>query len=138
MATDHGIVLYDGVCGFCDRVVRWLLDHDPAGWFRYAPLQGATAAELRARHAEIPEELDTVVYIECDAGEECVYLRSEAAFRIVAKLAAPWRWLALFRVLPRGFTDFVYLRFVRARYRMFGRLDACRLPSGPEQSRFLA
>jgi predicted DCC family thiol-disulfide oxidoreductase YuxK len=130
------IVLFDGVCGFCDRLVRWLLARD-AGRFVYAPLQGRAAAALRARHPEIPAGLETLVYVESgDAGEQ-VYLRSDAMFRVMAQLPAPWRWLAALRHLPRALTDFAYARFVRRRYRLFGRLEACRLPDPDQRSRFL-
>lgn len=138
MNPEYGILLYDGVCGFCDRLVQWLLEHDTDGWLRYAPLQGETAAALRERHSEIPESLDTMVYVECGGGEERVYTRSDAAFRVASRLGVPWRWMAVFRCLPRALTDALYLAIVKSRYRIFGQLEACRVPTGPEQSRFLA
>jgi len=131
------LVLYDGVCGFCDRMVRWLLDRDPGGVFRFAPLQGDAARALRARHPEIPEDFDTVVYVRADADGERVFLRSEAIFEICESLGGAWRRVAWLRVLPRALTDFAYLLFARIRYRVFGRLDACRIPSGAERERFL-
>lgn len=137
------LVLYDGVCGFCDRLVRWLLDHDPEGRLRYAPLQGETARALRARHPEIPEDVDTVVYVlaslgpDPDAAGERVYLRSEAVFRIFEVLGGPWRRVAWLGVLPRALTDLAYRLFARIRYRVFGRFDACRIPNGAEKQRFL-
>jgi predicted DCC family thiol-disulfide oxidoreductase YuxK len=131
------LVLYDGVCGFCDRLLRWLLDHDPEGHFRFAPLQGEAARALRARHPEIPEDLDTVVYIHAGPDGERVYLRSEAMFRIFGVLGGPWRRIAWLGVLPRALTDLGYGLFARVRYLVFGRLDACRLPTGAERERFL-
>ncbi len=135
-AEARRIVLYDGVCGFCDRLVRWLLARD-GGRFVYAPLQGRTAAALRARHSEIPEELETLVYVESDARGERIYLRSDAIFRVLGQLGAPWRWLAGLRHLPRALTDFAYAQFVRRRYRLFGRFAACRVPEPSERGRFL-
>jgi predicted DCC family thiol-disulfide oxidoreductase YuxK len=131
------LVLYDGFCGFCDRMVRWLLDRD-RGRLAYAPLQGPTAAELRARHPEIPEALETLIYVETgENGFETVSMRSEAVFRLAAQLAPPWNALAWLRWLPRPLTDLAYRSFARHRYRLFGRLDDCRLPSPEERSRFL-
>ena len=117
--------------------MRWLLDHDPRARLRYAPLQGETASALRARHSQIPDELDTVVYVEADAAGERVFLRSDAVLRALAQLEAPWRWLAALRVLPRGLRDAAYRGFAQRRYRWFGRFDACRLPSPEEKPRFL-
>jgi len=131
------IVLFDGVCAFCDGAVRWLLARDPGARLRFAPLQGRTAAALRARHPEIPEAFETLVYVERDADGERVYLRSAALFRVLAQLESPWRHVAKLRWLPRGLCDFAYRIFARLRYRLFGRLDACRLPGSEDAQRFL-
>lgn len=135
-AEAAGIVLFDGVCGFCDAVVRWMLRHDPEGGLRFAPLQGATAARLRARHPAIPEGLETLVYVEGPAGAERIYLRSEAVFRAAAAIAAP-AWVGLAARLPRALTDAAYRLVARVRYRLFGRLDACRVPGPGERERML-
>jgi predicted DCC family thiol-disulfide oxidoreductase YuxK len=133
-----GLVLFDGVCGFCDAAVRWLLRHDPQGRLRFAPLQGAAAAHLRARHPEIPEGLETLVYVEARGGEgERVYLRSEAVFRACAQLPEAPRWIGWLARLPRGLTDLGYRALARLRYRLFGRLDACRVPGPGERERML-
>ncbi len=131
------VVFYDGVCGFCDRSVSWLLARDPEGRFRFAALQGETAAELRARHPQLPRDLDTLVYVESEGGRERVFLRSRAIFRLLAQLDPPWRWLAWLRWLPRPLTDLGYRLFARIRYRVFGRLESCRLPTAEERARFL-
>ena len=130
------LVLYDGVCGFCDGAVRWLLAHDPSGRLGYAPLQGETAAALRRQHPEIPLDLETLVLVESGGGSSRVFLRTEALWRVSAQLAGPWRWLAWLRWLPRGLRDFGYGLFVPRRYRWFGRLEACRIPDASERERF--
>ncbi|NRA08630.1 MAG: DUF393 domain-containing protein [Myxococcales bacterium] len=131
------LVLFDGVCGFCDAAVRWLVAHDPGGRFHLAPLQGASAAALRARHGDFPDEGETLVYVEQQGGSERVHLRSDAVLRIFAELPGPWRWLASLRVLPRALRDTLYAAFARIRYRVFGKLDSCRVPSPQERARFL-
>ena len=131
------LVLFDGVCGFCDAAVRWLVAHDPGGRFHLAPLQGASAAALRARHGDFPDEGETLVYVEQQGGSERVHLRSDAVLRIFAELPGPWRWLASLRVLPRALRDTLYAAFAGIRYRVFGKLDSCRVPSPQERARFL-
>ncbi len=132
-ALPDRLVLYDGVCGFCNASVQWLVAHDRAGRLRYAPLQGSTAAALRARLPEIPSDIDTIVFIE--GGE--VLLRSRAAFRIVRQLPAPWGWLGATAVLPTFLTDAGYRLVAAVRYRIWGRLAACRVPAAHEQELFL-
>lgn len=131
------LVLFDGVCGFCDDAVQWLLARDPTGRLHFAPLQGETAAALRRLHPEIPEDLDTLVFVESQAGGSRVYLRSQAIFRACGQLAGPWRSLALLRFLPRAASDAGYRWFARRRYAWFGKLDACRVPDASVRRRFL-
>jgi predicted DCC family thiol-disulfide oxidoreductase YuxK len=130
------LVLFDGVCGFCDSAIRWLLAHDPEGQLAFAPLQGETAAALRSLHPEIPSEPESLALVESGREGSRVYLGSEAIWRIAAQLAGPWRALAWLRWLPQALRDFAYRQFARRRYRWFGRLEACRLPGAEERARF--
>lgn len=131
------LVLFDGECAFCDGAVRWLMQRDPDRLLRFAPLQGETAARLRRRHPSLPRDVDSLVFVEARDGTERLLLRSEAVFRVcelLDALPAGLRWLAR---LPRPLADLGYRIFARLRYRVFGRLDACRLPSPEERALFL-
>jgi predicted DCC family thiol-disulfide oxidoreductase YuxK len=127
------IVLYDGVCGLCHKTVRWLLTRLRDDALVFAPLQGETAAAFRARHPEIPDELDSVIYI--DSGR--VHVRSKAFLYSSKHLNRPWRWAHLFRWFPGFILDLAYRLVARVRYRVWGKLDSCQLPTTTEQSRFL-
>ena len=131
------LVLFDGTCGFCDASVRWALERDPEGRLCFAPLQGPTAASLRARHPSFPEGLDSVVFVDASDGTERIYLRSEAVFRIWSELEPERRLLRWLRKVPRPLADLGYLLVKSVRHRLFGRLDACRVPSPDERARFL-
>ena len=130
-------MLFDGVCNICNTTVDALLQRDAEGLLHFAPLQGETAAALRRRHPEIPDDVDTMVLVDAADDGERVYLRSEAVFRIW-ELVEPGRpllrWL---RPLPRWLTDLAYRIFVRNRYRLFGHSDTCRVPTPQERNRFL-
>ena len=137
-AGERHLLLFDGICTFCNGSVRWLAARDPQAKLRFAPLQGETAAALRARHPEIPEALETMVYVRMDASGERVFLRTEGLWRVLALLESPWRHAApLLRALPRRLRDRLYLAFARRRYRLFGTLDACPIPTTEEARRFL-
>ena len=127
------LVLYDGVCGFCDGSVQWLLAHDPRQRLRFAALQGTTADALRARFPEMPRDIDTVVFVD----EGRVYLRSAAAFAILRHLPDPWPWVAVWRFIPSPISDLGYRAIAAVRYRIWGKLDACRIPKPEERARFL-
>lgn len=127
------VLLYDGTCGLCDRSVQWILRHERDRELTFAPLQGATAAALRARHHDIPEQLDTVVLVQDDH----VRLRSKAFLYAARHLRAPWRWAYALRWLPALVFDLGYRVIARVRYRVWGRVDACAMPASEHRARFL-
>jgi predicted DCC family thiol-disulfide oxidoreductase YuxK len=127
------IVLYDGTCGLCSKSVRWILQHERDRELRFAPLQGSTAAELRAKHPEIPAELDSVVLVDADR----VYLRSKTFLHVARHLRRPWRVGYYLRWLPGFVLDLGYRVIARLRYRIWGRVDGCDVPSPENRARFL-
>jgi predicted DCC family thiol-disulfide oxidoreductase YuxK len=127
------IVLYDGVCGLCHRAVAFLLERDRERAFHFAPLQGDTAARLRALHPEIPTELSTVVYV--DGGR--VHLRGKAFLHMARHLPRPWRWGYHLRWIPSFLIDPFYWVVARTRYRLFGKHDTCKVPDAPDRARLL-
>jgi len=131
------LVLYDGVCGICDRSVQWLIDHDPADRLHFAPLQGSTAAALRRDHPGIPDDIDTIVYLEEVGGSMEIFLRSQAILRICEAIGIDSRAVRWLRRLPCWLVDLGYRLFVPLRYRVFGTLDSCRVPSVSQRRRFL-
>jgi predicted DCC family thiol-disulfide oxidoreductase YuxK len=137
VAPFRRLVLFDGACVFCDGAVRWLAGRDPEGRLHFATLQGETAAALRARHPEIPRELDTMAYVEADADGERVFLRWEALVRTCRALSRPPPGLRFWAHLPRALGELAYRLFARLRYRLFGRMDRCPLPPAELRARFL-
>lgn len=131
-------VLFDGRCGLCDASVRWLIRRDRRRALRFAPLEGAAAAGVRARHPDLPDADETMVLVEGPGtGSERVRVRSDAALAILARLGGVWRMAALFRVVPPSVRDLSYRFVARRRTRWFGRLETCRIPTADERSRFL-
>jgi len=125
------IVLFDGVCSVCDRAVHFIIDRDRGGRFQFAALQSEVGAELLARAGL--SGINTMVLIEGDHA----YTRSTAALRIARRLDGAWPALYVGMVVPKGLRDLAYRLFAAARYRLFGRLSACRVPSAAERGRFL-
>ena len=131
------LVLYDGVCGLCDRTVQWLLRNDPAGELTFAPLQGPTAQAILARHPEVPAGVDSVLFVEMNANAERVLWRSAAIFAMSKYLQTGWRRLSWLGAIPAAITDLGYRIIAAIRYRIWGELDQCRVPSAEERTRFL-
>ena len=133
MASDGPIVFYDGVCGLCNRTVHFILRRDKAARFRFAALQSELGTATVERHGGDPAKLDTLYVLDGDK----LYVRARAVLFILAHLP---RWRVFARVagiFPTAFLDFFYRVVARVRYRVFGKLEACPLPTPEERSRFL-
>ena len=135
----HPIILYDGVCGLCNRMNQFVLKRDRAGVFRFASLQSALAARILARHGANASDLDTVyVVVNPDLPDETLLARSDAVTYIARQLGGIWRLAgSIAHLLPRSIRDWGYRLVARHRYRIFGRFDACPLPTPEHRSRFL-
>jgi predicted DCC family thiol-disulfide oxidoreductase YuxK len=130
------VLLYDGVCGFCNKTVQLILDHDRRGELRFAALQSDYGQAVIERHTEL-RGVDSVVFVEQVSGGERVHVRSDAALKVAAYLGGFWKLLLAARVLPRGLRDYFYDLFARNRYKLFGKYDSCMLPPPEVRSRFL-
>jgi predicted DCC family thiol-disulfide oxidoreductase YuxK len=127
------IVLFDGVCGMCNAIVSFLVRVDRRRAFRYAPLQGTTAEELRRAHPEIPGGLESMVLVD----DGVVFLRMKAVARGARYLPWPWKIGYAIFWLPRWLSDPLYNLVARVRYRVFGKREACRVPGPGERELFL-
>jgi predicted DCC family thiol-disulfide oxidoreductase YuxK len=135
----HPILLYDGVCGLCNRMNQFVLRRDPAGIFRFASLQSALAARILARHGADAADLDTV-YVVVNSGQPDEYLlaRSDAVIFVLKKLGGFWGLAAFVgQFKPLFLRDWGYRVIARNRYRFFGRSETCFLPSPENRERFL-
>jgi predicted DCC family thiol-disulfide oxidoreductase YuxK len=135
--SPHPVLLYDGLCGFCNGAVRFILRHDRRAIFRFAPLQGDFGQALLARHPDVAL-IDSFLLVDrSHTGEERILVRSDAALRVARELGWPWRLAGLFVVVPRFIRDAAYDLFARSRYRLFRRYESCPVPSADQRGRFM-
>ena len=134
---DH-LLLYDGVCGLCSRVLQFVLQHDRRGVFSFAPLQGEIGRAMVSRWGGNPDEL-TTFYVCTDyrTASPRVLAKSDAALFIAREVGWPWKAFVAARVLPKVLRDAAYDLVAKTRYRVFGRLDQCLVPRPEVRSRFV-
>jgi predicted DCC family thiol-disulfide oxidoreductase YuxK len=139
MSAANPIILYDGVCGLCNRLVQFLLKRDKEGRLRFASLQSDFAGKVLSRHGIDATDLDTVQVVEnYDQPGERVLQRSDAILRAGRELGGFWgASSAVGGVVPRALRDLVYRFVATNRYRVFGKYDTCMLPDPDQRSRFL-
>jgi predicted DCC family thiol-disulfide oxidoreductase YuxK len=132
------IVLYDGVCGLCNRLTQFILKHDTHDRFLFASLQSNLAASLLKRHGADAHDLDTV-YVVIDYEQPCERLlaRSDAILYIGTQLGGIWSFAKAGRLLPKLLRDALYRIVARNRYRVFGKYESCMLPEPKHRKKFL-
>lgn len=130
------VLYYDGLCGFCDAAVQFVLRHDRVRTLRFAPLQGEHARELRERHPWL-HGIDSLVWSDDAAGSEHVLVRSDAVLRVARYLGFPWAVASVGALLPRRWRDRLYDLVARHRRRVKPLPMACDIPPPEIRRRFL-
>ena len=132
------IILYDGFCGLCARVVQFVLPRDRRTFFAFAAIQSEIGSSKIRAHGADPAALETF-FILADPGTDTERLlsKSTAAFYMLRQLGGVWRLLSWGRILPRVVRDFGYDLVAKRRYRWFGKLDSCAVPKPEWRARFL-
>lgn len=132
------LVLYDGVCGLCNRFVAFLLRHDRRDQFRFAPLQSEFAQTLLRNRDLRPIDCDTVVVIAdlCQPAERAL-TRSQAVLWVFGCLGGIWRVSAIAKLIPLPLREALYNFIVRHRYQVFGKYSECPLPKPENRHKFL-
>jgi predicted DCC family thiol-disulfide oxidoreductase YuxK len=132
------LVLYDGVCGLCNRLLQFILAHDRRAVFAFAPLQSAIGRSTVERFGGSPDELSSF-YVVSNFRTDLARMvgRGRAALFIAGELGWPWKAAVLFRAIPTAILDRMYDVVARNRYRLFGRFDRCLMPPPEYRRRFI-
>ncbi|HEY3167972.1 MAG TPA: thiol-disulfide oxidoreductase DCC family protein [Candidatus Binatia bacterium] len=127
------LVLFDGVCNLCTASVQFIIRHDQAAIFSFAPLQSEIGREICRTQGLDPADVQTFVLI----SRGRMLVRSDAAIEVVSRFGGAWKFLTILRLIPRVARDWIYSVVARNRYRWFGRTDACMIPTADVKARFL-
>jgi predicted DCC family thiol-disulfide oxidoreductase YuxK len=131
------ILLYDGVCGFCNSTVQLIIRYDRKGTIQFAPIQSPFAVLLFERFPSL-EKIDSLVLIESfNSPTEKISIRSTGVLVIARYLGGWWAFLLIGYIIPSTVRDWMYDIFAKYRYHMFGTYDSCLLPPLEIRSRFI-
>jgi predicted DCC family thiol-disulfide oxidoreductase YuxK len=130
-SEQNSVVLYDGHCALCNRMVRFLLKIDRRQTLTFASLTGPTAQRLMPR---MPADFDAIVY---HRQGQPLTDSSSAILTILGDLGLPWSLFKTFLWIPPVFRDAVYRFIAQRRYKIFGHYDSCPLPDASVRNRFL-
>jgi predicted DCC family thiol-disulfide oxidoreductase YuxK len=137
-ASGQHLILYDGVCGLCNRLNAFVLPRDPQGKFHFAPLQSEAGASSLRQFGQDPRDLNTFYIVtNYRSGSPHLLSKARAALFVAGQIGGIWRLATIFGVLPDSLLNAVYDVIARYRYRLFGKYDACPLPSAEHKRRFI-
>jgi len=129
---DDDVILYDGVCVFCSRWVRFVATRDVERRFRFTPIQSGYGTGLAQAFGIDSENPDTNAVIHGGVA----YFKSDAALTVLGALPG-WGWVRVFRALPKPARDAVYNLVARNRYRIFGKYQTCFVPDAEMRGRVM-
>lgn len=133
-ADRRPIILFDGICNFCNANVNFVLDNDPEGKLRLAAQQSPAGRALLARCGRAPDDISSVVLVE----EDSSHVKSAAVLKIAKYLRLPFPQMAtLVTLIPKFVRDVGYDLIANNRYSILGKRNSCRLSDSKAQSRFL-
>jgi predicted DCC family thiol-disulfide oxidoreductase YuxK len=132
MKESRKIILFDGVCQFCNGSVNFIIKQDVKQKFLFAPLQSEFGSQFLQNHPEL-NNVDSLILLE----NEHYFIYSTAALKIVKQLNWKFKFLYVLIIIPKPIRDFVYKLVAKNRYRLFGKSETCMVPTKEIRKRFL-
>ncbi len=133
LSSSYKIVLFDGVCNFCNASVNFIMKRDKYDRFRFTALQSETGLELQKKFNIDPSDLSSFILIEGNR----FYRKTTAALRVGKALGFPWNLGYVFIIIPPFIRNIAYNIIARYRYKWFGKKETCRVPAPEEKEKFI-
>ena len=130
---DKNIVIFDGVCNFCNSSVNFIIRHDPNAKFVFATLQSKLVQQLFEQYQIDSNKTDSIVLIKNNK----TFIKSGAALEIAKELSGIWPIFYVFKIIPSPLRNYLYDLFAARRYKLFGKKDACMIPTAELREWFL-
>lgn len=132
LPNEHPIVLFDGVCNYCNNMVNFAIRHNSKRNLRYVPLQSVAGKAILAKF-NIPQAVDSLVFVENDQA----YIYSSAALKISKHFNYPAKILYVLIIVPQFVRDYFYRFIAKNRYKWFGKKEHCMIPSKEVKELFI-
>ena len=128
MEEKERIIVFDGICGFCNKSIDLIMKLDTQKRFKYTSLQGEFV-----RNLDIEPDIDSIIFYE----DGTLYYKSTAILKIFRSLGGIWIMSNIFYIIPQVIRDFIYDVIAKYRYHIFGKMKSCRMPKEDERDLFL-
>jgi predicted DCC family thiol-disulfide oxidoreductase YuxK len=128
------IILFDGVCNLCDRMVQYIIRHDKYDVFRFVPLQSELGNEILEHIGVDTKHIDSIILYEPGVA---YYYKSAAAIEIAREFGGIFHLGTVFKIIPTGLRNSLYDYIATNRYKWYGKKDACMIPTPELKAKFL-
>jgi predicted DCC family thiol-disulfide oxidoreductase YuxK len=129
----RNLILFDGVCNFCNSAVQMVIEIDRHQIFKFAPIQSELGQQLYRQHGLDPIDIQTLMLVDGDR----VLTKSDAVLAVLSRLDGGWQLLGAFKAMPQPLRDWAYSEFARQRFALFGKRDVCMVPTPELRERFI-
>ena len=131
--SNKAIILFDGLCNFCNDSVNFIIDRDNDDYFRFTSIQSEAGQNMIKRYKIDITKTDSIILIK----DNKYYIKSTAALKISRKITSLWKLFYILIIIPRPLRDIGYDIIARNRYKWFGKRETCRIPTPDEMKKFL-
>ncbi|WP_440066834.1 thiol-disulfide oxidoreductase DCC family protein [Tenacibaculum discolor] len=134
LPSNKKVILFDGVCNFCNNSVLKVIKYDTKNMFLFTSLQSDIGKEITQYLGIDTSKVDSIILYEPNVAYD---IKSSAALKIMNGFGGIWKLTQVFWILPEGLRNIVYDYIAKNRYKWFGKKEACMIPSKEIQEKFL-
>jgi predicted DCC family thiol-disulfide oxidoreductase YuxK len=131
--NEHPVILFDGVCNFCNGLMNFVIRQDKKRVFRFAALQSEAGKNILQQHNLSTQDFDSFVLID----KNRVFKKSSASLKVMSRLPWYWKPAQILWIIPLFIRNAVYDFVARNRYKWFGKKEQCMVPTPEIRGRFL-
>lgn len=133
LPKDKKIVLFDGVCNYCNDKINFIIKNDRQDIFRFVALQSETGQKI-IKYLGIDTSIDSIILYEPGYA---YFIKSEAVFRIIKHLSSAVKLLLIFNFIPNSIKNIFYDIIAKNRYNWYGKKESCMMPTEEVKRKFI-
>lgn len=130
----NNIILYDGICSFCNAWIRRLCQWDKNDRLYFAPLVSNIGKQFFEERNIDSSKINSIIFWKPN---EMYVTDAQAIFEILNTLGGGWKLITIFNHLPKWLTNGIYRLIAKNRYTWFGKLESCPTPIPKFSHKFL-
>ena len=127
------IILFDGVCNFCNATVNTIIKYDTFNHFKFAAQQSEAGQRILKEAGYKVESFNSVLLLKNNQ----VFTKTDAVIEVCKLLTGMPRIFIFIQYIPKPIRDFGYSIIAKYRYAVFGKRTACMVPTTAQKNKFI-